>query len=380
MLVIIGSGLAGYMLAKEWRKLDSQTPLTIITADDGAFYSKPLLSTALGQNKTSEQLMVSDAKRMSEELNAQIHTYSRVTEIDAVAHTLNFTQGCLQFSKLVLALGAENILPKLSGNAVNQLKTVNSLCDYHDFRRGLVGKKQLAIIGSGLVGCEFANDLQRGGYQVSVISPDDYPLKSLLPREIGRLLQEKLSQTGVNWCLGDRPQSIQDQEGELALILESGQQITAEGVLSAAGLRPMTDLARRSGIIVNRGIVVNRWLQTNFTDIFALGDCAEVDGLVQMYVAPLLQSTRALAKILTGGRDIVHYPVMPIVLKISVLPLVFVPPPANILGDWRFEGEGDHMRALFHDDSGQLRGFVLSGEKIRDKLPLAKQLPVILSE
>lgn len=376
-LVIIGAGLAGYMLAKEWRKLDAATPLTILTADDGAFYSKPLLSTALTQQKTPEQLVITAAEIMAQELNAKIITHAIVTQIDPVANQLHYNQHTLTFSKLVLACGAEVMPLRLNGDALADVQSINNLSDYRRFRQWLAGKKHLAILGAGLVGCEFANDLLNAGYAVTVIAPDAYPLAAVLPVPVGHLLQDRLAQQGLIWRLNHAATAIDRHHQQFAITLSDHQQIIADGVIAAIGLRPQVNLARQAGIQINRGIVVNRWQQTHFPHIFALGDCAEVDGLVQMYVAPLLQSARALAKILTDHREPVHYPVMPIVVKTPALPLVFCASPAQVIGEWHIEGEGHHLRALFHDAAGQLRGFALAGDKIRDKMALAKQLPLI---
>ncbi len=380
-LIIIGSGLAGYMLAKEWRKLDTATPLTIITADDGGFYSKPLLSTAFAQHKQPDQLMVASAEVMAQELTATILCWSKVTAIDPVAqHIIINEQTSLEFSRLVMACGAEIIHPPLTGDAVTDVQTVNTLCDYRHFRQWLSGKKHVAILGAGLVGCEFANDFINAGYAIDIIAPDPYPLAALLPEPAAKLLQDLLGKQGIQWRLGHVAKSVARRNQQVAITLSNDQELLVDGVFSAVGLRPQLSLAKSAGIQVNRGIVVNRWQQTNFPAIFALGDCAEVAGVVQMYVAPLLQSARALAKILTGGHEPVHYPAMPIVLKTPALPLVFSAVPPGIVGEWHVEGEGHHLRVLFHDQAGQLRGFVLAGDKIRDKLPLAKQLPLVFAE
>ena len=82
-IVIIGTGLAGYLLAKEFRKYDTKTPITLITKSDGYFYSKPLLSTALAHHKTPEQLFISDAETLCKQLNAIILTHCDVFRIDA---------------------------------------------------------------------------------------------------------------------------------------------------------------------------------------------------------------------------------------------------------------------------------------------------------
>src|SRR5580700_8773480 len=82
-IIIIGTGLAGYQLAREFRRIDQTTPLMLITADEGRFYSKPLLSTALTSGKTSDSLTTATAESMASQLNAIVRTKALVTRIDS---------------------------------------------------------------------------------------------------------------------------------------------------------------------------------------------------------------------------------------------------------------------------------------------------------
>ena len=159
-IIIVGSGLAGYTVARELRKLDKNSALVIVSADDGRFYSKPMLSNALASGKSADSLALSDATQMQNQLNAVIHTHTRVSAIDSVAHRITMNGVSLPYSKLVLALGADPIRPQLEGDAVEAVFSVNDLADYARFRVALAAAKRVAIIGGGLIGCEFANDLQ----------------------------------------------------------------------------------------------------------------------------------------------------------------------------------------------------------------------------
>ena len=85
-LVIIGTGLAGYNLAREFRKLDADTPLLLITADDGRSYSKPMLSTGFAMNKDADALGMTVAGPMAIQLNAEIRTHTKVTRLDPANH------------------------------------------------------------------------------------------------------------------------------------------------------------------------------------------------------------------------------------------------------------------------------------------------------
>ena len=87
-VVIIGSGLAGYAVARELRKLDAEQPILLLSADHGGFYSKPMLSNALTTGKTPESIINGDADKMASQLNISIRPYKRVIAIDKTRRTI----------------------------------------------------------------------------------------------------------------------------------------------------------------------------------------------------------------------------------------------------------------------------------------------------
>ena len=366
-IVIVGTGLAGYILAKEFRKYDSHSLLSLITSNDGAFYSKPLLSTSLTAKRAIRQIPSADAAMMEKQLNADIHVATAVTRINSNEKKIESLTGTFNYDKLVLATGSNVISPPLLGNAVSDILSVNDLEDYARFREIIAIKKTIAILGAGLVGCEFANDLINTGHEVHVIDPSFYPLQRLLPEKLGRLLEETLARHGLNWHLGKLVSDINKINDHYELILSHQERLRVETVMSAIGLRPNIDLALVSGIKTNYGILVDRYLQTSTKDIYALGDCAEVSGHVLFFVAPLLHCANALAKTLAGDPTEVVYPVMPVVLKTSSCPIVIASPPRNIQGEWEVEGEGHDLKALYYDSKKRLCGFALTGQKVAGK-------------
>jgi rubredoxin---NAD+ reductase len=366
-IVIIGSGLAGYMLAKEFRKVDPNHPLVIITASDGTFYSKPLLSTSLTAKREIAKIAIADAATMAKQLNADIQVATTITHIDPQEKRIDSLSGSFEYKKLILATGSTVIQPSLLGNAVKDILSVNDLEDYARFCEVITGQKKIAILGSGLVGCEFANDLLNAGYKVHVIDPASYPLQRLLPEKIGRLLENMLGKVGLQWHFGKLVSEMSHLNKGYRLVLSHQEILEVDAVMSAIGLRPNIELAITSGIKTNYGILVDRYLQTNLPDIYALGDCAEVSGLVLFFVAPLLQCAKALAQVLLGNQTEVVYPVMPIVLKTSLCPVVIVAPPRNINGEWQVEGEGKDLRALYKNQADNIYGFALTGKMVIEK-------------
>ena len=378
-IVIIGSGLAGYTVIRELRKLDKAVPITLVTREPGYFYSKPMLSTALASKKDAAQLISTTVDGMSAQLEMTVLAESDVSAIDVGAQTIQTSKGALPYGKLVLALGADQIRLPLQGNAANEVITVNDLEDYARFRIAITGKKKVAILGAGLIGCEFANDLVLGGYEVDVIDLAPQALGRLLPEAAALELQNKLSAAGVRWHLSTTVQAIDRQGDSLQVTLENGKIIACDVFLSAVGLKPRVELAKATGINTGAGIQVNRELETNIKNIFAIGDCAEVEGLVLPYVMPIMQAARALAPTLIGQTTALTYPAMPVMVKTPALATIVSPPAKGAEGKWTTTPVEGGLEARFESADGKLLGFALMGTATAQRGALTKELPAILA-
>ena len=373
-IVILGSGLAGYTLAREFRKLDAISPLTIITRDDGSVYSKPMLSNAYAAAKTPLQLATATAEKAALDLDASILPQVEVIAIDTIAKEVQTTAGNYRYRALVFALGADPIRPPLEGNAADAIHSVNDLADYARLRAALEPGSAVAILGSGLIGCEFANDLAAAGFAVSVIGPAAYPLQPLIPQQAGAALEHALQEIGVHWHLGRTATSAARSGKKIELRLDDGSRVIVDVVLSAIGLRPRTALAHAAGIKVSRGIVVDGSLRTNDPDIYALGDCAEIEGRVMPFVMPIMHAARALAKTLAGNVTRVSFPCMPVAVKTAIYPIVVQPAPSEVDANW-VAMEADNGYQLWQiDHSGKLHGFVLTGVKTRQRAAMLARL------
>ncbi len=380
-IVIVGTGLSGYTLARELRKQDRETPIVMVTADDGASYSKPMLSTGLTKDKGADDLIQAPPAKIEEQLNVTLRTFATVTGVDVDSHQLVLGDERLSYSSLVLAWGADVVRLSIPGDGKERVFSINDLMDYRAFRKVLEeGKEQgkrVAIMGAGLIGCEFANDLRNGGYEVDVIAPDDRVVPALLPEAASEAVLNGLKDLGVRFHLGTVVDHIASAGDGVKLTLANGEELEADLVLSAVGLRPRKELAAQAGLKTNRGIVVNRALETSAPDVYSLGDCAEVDGMVLPYVMPLMACARALAKTLAGDRTEVAYGTMPVIVKTPCCPTAVCPPPVNAEGEWEVEADGQNVRALFKAGDGQVLGFALTGSYAIEKQALSKEVPPI---
>ncbi|MFP5464177.1 MAG: NAD(P)/FAD-dependent oxidoreductase [Gammaproteobacteria bacterium] len=381
-IVIIGTGLAGYNLAKEIRKLDAERPLLLLTGDDGRSYSKPMLSTGYTKNKDADGLAMAGVEQMRESLKADVRTGVRVNVIDRAAKTIQADGETIAYEALVLALGADVFRPDLGGDGGERVLSVNDLDDYARFRAAAAGKKKIVIIGGGLIGCEFANDLSNGGYQVDVVEPVGRVLPSLLPERASEAVAAGLATLGVTFHFGHSVKGVWKRGDGVDVELSNGERLAGDLVLSAIGLRPRVSLAQEAGLEVGRGVKTDRCLRTSDPSIYALGDCAEVEGKVLLYVLPLMAAARALAKTLTGTDTPVQYPAMPVQIKTPVCPVIVSPVAPGTAGAWEVEAEGNDVKAVFKAPDGAVLGFALTGARAAspaEKTELTRLLPPILA-
>jgi rubredoxin-NAD+ reductase len=376
-LVILGTGHAGYALAREWRRLDADTPLLLITQDDGASYYKPDLSKAFAAGKDADALVKATAADLARELKADIRTNTAVTRIDPSSHRI-FLGGdeAATYGKLVLAVGAEPIRVPMLGEPAAALP-VNNRADYAQFRAQLTPGCRVLIIGAGLIGCEFANDLAAAGFRVTVVDVATRPLARFLPQQCGETLQNALAQIGVSWRLGVSVSTLRAPAGgPKSATLTDGSTIEADVVLSAVGLRPNIALAKAAGLACGIGVTVNEMMRTSAPDIYALGDCAEIAGRSLPFILPIANAVRALAPTLAGTPTPAKFPAMPTPVKTPACPVVICPP-ASSKGEWTVTGAAPDLEAVFIDEAGAPSGFALLGKATAKRGALAAGLPAL---
>ena len=372
-VVIVGSGYAGLQLARQFRRHAPATPLVIVCADDGADYPKPQLSHAVSKCQSAADLIRKSAKEVALELKALLLTGQQVKAIDPEQQVIQLAERELPYRDLVLAVGAEAWVPPVSGDAVDAIITLNSLQHYQQYQEQLVNSQRILIVGSGLIGSELANDFLLAGKQITLCDPTDRLLFSLTPDFVSERLLSVLAQAGCKFAFNTTLVSLDRQSDGLLATFSDGSSIVVDSVVCAAGLRPRITLAKTAGLNVNRGIVVDKQLATSAPHIYALGDCAEIDGQLLPYLQPITLSAQALAKTLAGEQTRVQWPVMPVNVKTSSYPV-------QLAGEVRSD---DLIWQLNEDDNGltgqafrhdALVGFVTSGQHITRSMALIKQL------
>ncbi|HCH01256.1 MAG TPA: NADH:flavorubredoxin reductase NorW [Vibrio sp.] len=387
-IMIIGSGFAAYQLVKALRRSDKHTPITVITADDGHDYNKPDLSHVFTNKHNADALIRQAANNFAQDNEITIYTQTKVETIDRHAQNVTTTKGdVLSYSKLVLATGASTFIPAMNGSAVKEVITLNSRIEYQAAQHKLDQAEHVLIIGAGLIGTELAMDLSTSGKTVSVVDPCDSVMQTMLPDAISAPLQKKLTQSGVKLHLNNTVQALEQTDFGVEVILNSGEQFLVDSVISASGLKPNIQLAQQTGLTVNKGIVVNRQLQTSDSNIYALGDCAQIENKVLSYLQPTLLSANVLAKVLLQRESLLQtavpaatlkLPTMLVKVKTPNLPIQLAGQTGQSVSKWSIELDQEGITARAFDDNNELVGFVTTQNHMSNALKLLKTLPALV--
>jgi rubredoxin-NAD+ reductase len=390
--IIIGSGMAAYSVAREFRKLDQVRPLLIISSDDGGFYSKPMLSNAFAQNKQAAQLVSQSAAQMAEQLKATILPHTVVTQITPATKTIHTSAGDFEYGKLVIAVGAQPIRLPIAGDAAGQVLSVNNVGDYAALRQRISAHGEacrITILGAGLIGCEFADDLAGAGHLVTLVDPNALPLAALAPKPISIALQCALEQRGVQMQLGSTAASIDIASAShvggkqvLQVKLSNGSTFETDLVLSAVGLRADLRLAQAAGIDTERGILVDTTGMSSAPDVYALGDCAQYtnpeDGSrpVLPYIAPIMTAARAIARSLTGEITQIELKPAPVIVKTPSYSIALIAPAPQLaaLGQWQCEQNEGITICRFYDDQQGMTGFAVAPQDAKQRSALLAEM------
>lgn len=371
-IVIIGSGFAARQLVKNLRKQDPHVAITLIAADSMDEYNKPDLSHVISQQQRANDLTRQRAGEFAEQYNLRLFPATWVTEIDPQARVVKSQTQSWRYNKLVLATGSGAITPPVEGREL--MLTLNSQQEYQACESQLRDAQRVLILGAGLIGSELAMDFCRAGKRVTVVDSAASLLASLMPAEVSARLQHCLTQMGIELIFNQQLASLSQREGAIQAALASGRTLEVDATVAAIGLRPNADLARRAGLAVNRGIVVNSQLQTSDPHIYALGDCAEINGQLLPFLQPIQLSAMTAAKNLAGASQPLTLPAMLVKVKTPALPLHLAGETHRRDLTWQITLASAGMVAKGADGEGHLKAFVVSEACMPQAFALLKEL------
>ncbi len=273
--LIIGNGIAGVEAAINIRKIDKEGNITIITKSENLFYFRPRLIDYLA-NKVIFKEIIAKQKNFYEEQRIKNVFNTKITGIRLEAKNAIDSSGVtFKYDKLLLATGAKPFLPPIDGIDKKGVFAFRQKKDADNIKLFCKDKKNVVIVGGGLLGLEVANSLTILGKKVTII---EY-FNQLLPRQLdeqgAEVLKTILERKGLSFKLGNITEKIDGKDKVERVMLKSGEIVKTDAVIISAGVRPSLELVKDINVKINRGVKVNDYMETSIKDIYAAGDIAE---------------------------------------------------------------------------------------------------------
>ncbi|ELP35285.1 FAD-dependent oxidoreductase [Rhodopirellula baltica] len=304
-LVIVGGGMAAHGFCKRviGSTQRSRFAISVYGEEPRPAYDRVNLSSLLSGRPESDLLL--SPREWYEANDIDLHTGRRITRIDLQRQQIHDDQGGVQsYDHLVLATGSYPWVPPISGSDSPGVFVYRTIDDLEAIQRYVRehGAKTSAVVGGGLLGLEAAKVITDLGLATTILEVAPGLMPRQLDAQAAKVLREKVESLGVDVHVTRRTKAIEPRDGRLTLQFENAEPSQVDIVLVAAGIRPRDELARDAGLELGPrgGIAVNRRLETSDPHVFAIGECAAVDGHIHGLVAPCYRMADVLAARLAG--------------------------------------------------------------------------------
>lgn len=307
--LIIGNGIAGLAAAEEIRKNDENGKILIVSKEEIPTYWRTRLSALIAKDFDKDDIYVKkDAWYQEKNIEEKLDT--EVEKLDLENNKAILANGEeIEYSKVLLATGARAFVPPIKNVESKGVFAIRSLDDLISFKEYAADKKEVVIIGGGILGLEAAFSVKELGKEVSVIEAADYILNRQLDHELSKNLEKSLNEMGIKTFTGKATEEILVNDGKVSGIkLSNGEEIKADVIMVQAGVRSIIDLAKNSNLEVDRGIIVNDNLQSKKENVYAAGDCAQIGN----FTIGLWTASQEMGKIvghnMTGAKETYEKP------------------------------------------------------------------------
>lgn len=317
-VLVIGGVAAGTKAAAKLKRENRAIDVKIITKGKDISYAGCGLPYYIGgiiPDRSS--LIVNTPEKYSSLTGVSVITQAEVTGVDFTSHSVTYVKDGKEekegYDRLVIATGAESIVPPVDGTALAGVFTVRTpddaiaIKDYaskDDVHRAVV-------VGAGFIGLEIAENLRKDGLSVTVMDMAPSIMPNAFDSEMAAWAMKAMRASGTSVLTSTKLLSIKGTEKAEGVVTDKGE-IAADIVILALGVRPSTSFLAGSPIEMEKGaIVVDEHMMTNVNGVYAAGDCALVRNRItgkRMYSAmgsTANISARVLAENI-AGKDVIY--------------------------------------------------------------------------
>ncbi|MGY2128251.1 nitrite reductase large subunit NirB [Blastococcus sp. SYSU DS0617] len=314
-LVVVGNGMAGARFVEEVleRGGEEQFCITVFGDEPHGNYNRIMLSPVLAGESHEDEIVLNSHDWYADN-GVTLRAGVRVERIDTAAKQVHADDGTVTpYDHLVLATGSYSFVPPMTGVRRDDGSLLPGVYGFRtiDETRAMLeatGRCRRAVVmGGGLLGLEAARALQGHGLQVELVHAMPWLMNAQLDAEAGAILKKSVESLGITVHLDVLATEVLGTESVEGVLLKDGRRLDCDLLVVAAGVRPHTDVAVRSGLEVERAIVVDDQLRTEDPDVYAIGECAQHRGEIYGLVAPAWEHAKVLADVLTGTNPDAEY-------------------------------------------------------------------------
>ncbi len=214
----------------------------------------------------------------------------------------------ISYDKLVIATGSTPVAPEwLEGRELDHVFVIPKDRNYLDEMNAKLRKmKKVAVVGAGFIGVELSDELNKQGFEVTLIEKLPHILNLAFDEELSEKIQEMIVDRGVNVITGKGIKSVNGNSKVESVTLEDGTQLKMDAVILSMGYQPNSELASESGIYVDESnfVAVDEYMRTHEKDVFAVGDCAQKRDFVTRKRVPTMLASTACAEARIAGMNL----------------------------------------------------------------------------
>ncbi len=359
-LVMVGNGMAGVRTLEEIIRMSPDLyDITVFGAEPHTNYNRILLSPVLAGEMTLQDIMINDVD-WYEKNGITLRLNQQITRIDRVARKVIAADGSAEsYDRLLLATGSNPFVLPIPGKDLPGVITYRDINDTHLMIEAAVKYRHAVVIGGGLLGLEAANGLKLRGMDVTVVHLADWLMERQLDQTAAGMLKKSLENKGLKFLLKKQTTALLSNAGGRVgtVSFSDGEEIPADLVVMAVGIKPNDDLARAAGIHCTRGIVVSDTMQTYDPSIYAVGECVSHRGVAYGLVAPLFEMAKVCANHLANV-GIARYEGSVTSTKLKVTGV-------DLFSAGNFQGAADTEEIVLHDAFGGVyKKIVLKDDRV----------------
>ncbi len=270
-IVVVGGGAAGFVAVEMLRREQYHGEIVMVSADSAPPVDRPTLSKDYLAGSAPEDWVPLRTASFYSKNDIELRLNTNVVEISTGVQEITIADGStLNYDRLLLATGAEPRRLSIPGLDPSHICTLRTLEDCRAIIKWTETARRVVIIGASFIGLEVAAALRLRDLEVHVVAPDKRPMERILGPQMGDFIRSLHEDHGVVFHLDDTVGSVDGRQ----IKLRSGGSFNADFVVAGIGVQPRTELAERSGLLVDRGVVANAFLESSAPNVFVAGDIA----------------------------------------------------------------------------------------------------------